>query len=176
MKTSIKIALAAGIVPLLMSTTSFARGQMNHPGPMGHGPMGGPMQFCAGPGGFMAALATLNLTTEQKAKLFDLQVNMMKEHHGDFKHKGPGPKMDKPFKQMQQMMFSDHFDKEKFAHDMQQMAQQQHHQAEKWMQHHAIERAEFMHKQIAVLTNAQKAKLKEMMAKPNCGFMPGPMQ
>ncbi|MFM2485933.1 Spy/CpxP family protein refolding chaperone [Celerinatantimonas yamalensis] len=165
MKTSLRLALTASALALLFSTASFAQGST------GQGPKGGKFQrgpaHCQIPGSFMNYLGQINLSQAQKAKIFDIRLEHAKhrpQQFGEYHNKAAS----KVRGEIRQMIFSENFDKQKFEHYIDTMHTQHQHQAQQSMQHRWVKRAEYIHKQLSVLTAEQRSKLQELVAKSPC--------
>lgn len=167
MNKSLKLTLVACTLPILFSTASFAKGGMNNPIPSKPEP-----QQCARPGMMFNYFEQLNLTTAQKAKLFDLNAQR-------FMHRGPqfakGKKTEKAQRyqqKMQKMIFSQHFDEKKVRQFAKQIEKQHHQMVQRFKQQRFVEHAKFIHQQLEVLTAEQREKLSTLIKQSPCHFHP----
>lgn len=173
MKRTIPLLVTAATLPLMMSLSAQAtpREPGHHFKPACHPPME-----------LMSTLHQLDLSTEQKAQLYDLQgQHFARPDKPHFKKteqakKGPRPHPKNYASELNALVMSDHFSTDKVKALAAKMDQSRQHRAQfraHRMEQHLVAEAQWMHQQIAVLTDTQKATLKQKLADNRC--FNGPM-
>lgn len=157
MKSMKKLVLAAAILPVVLgSAGAYAFG-----GARSGGGMGGPGDYC-GVGFGPRMMDELNLTNEQLGQLRDLRTTRRADRQAqrDSRRAERAPYREEHQQAMQELMLSDQFDEAKAR----QLAQEMSEQMAQQRAEQKVSRMQAQHEMLSVLTDEQKAQLKELQA------------